>query len=189
MLRLLPLLLAACDPPADTADDLQWYVTCGDPVCSGYSGPWEGVPACGDVSAGDPCAEPGAECDFESECDARLVCAVEDPTQQPGGCPISRRRHKQAVRYLTEAERAAAADEVARTRLATWRYTWEPEGHKPHLGFLIDDQPGSAAVAADGEHVDLYGYTSLAIAAIQAQQAEIEALRAEVAALREKVGE
>ena len=23
---------------------LQWYSSCGDPVCSGYGGPWEGCP-------------------------------------------------------------------------------------------------------------------------------------------------
>jgi hypothetical protein len=32
--------------------------------------------------------------------------------------------------------------------------------------------------------VDLYGYTSLAIAALQEQQAEIDALKAEVEALK-----
>ncbi|MGH7896283.1 MAG: hypothetical protein ACREQL_16575, partial [Candidatus Binatia bacterium] len=52
------------------------------------------------------------------------------------------------------------------------------------LGFIIDDVGTSPAVAADGGHVDLYGYTSMAVAAIQAQQKRIEALEREVAALR-----
>lgn len=57
-------------------------------------------------------------------------------------------------------------------------------GEKLRLGFLIDDDPASPAVRPDGERVDLYGYTSLAIAALQEQQAEIDALKAEVEALK-----
>ena len=37
---------------------------------------------------------------------------------------------------------------------------------------------------ADGSSVNLYGYVSMAVAAIQAQSEEIVALRAEVARLR-----
>ena len=39
------------------------------------------------------------------------------------------------------------------------------------------------ALAADGKHVDLYGYTSLAIATIQEQQAQIDALEVRLKAL------
>src|SRR5439155_22412171 len=53
-----------------------------------------------------------------------------------------------------------------------------------HLGFIIDAVGASPAVAADGGHVDLYGYTSMAVGAIQAQQRRIDALTREVAALR-----
>jgi hypothetical protein len=41
-------------------------------------------------------------------------------------------------------------------------------------------------VAADGEHVDLYGYISMAVAALQVQAQEIAALRAEVKALKSR---
>jgi hypothetical protein len=52
---------------------------------------------------------------------------------------------------------------------------------------MIDDVAPSAAVAADRDHVDLHGYASMAVAAIQAQARELEALRAEVARLRARL--
>jgi len=79
-------------------------------------------------------------------------------------------------------ERGVASKIVLEMPLATWQYNWENEGE--HLGFLIDDVEGTAAVRPDGEHVDLYGYISLAVAAIQSQQAQIEALEAEIKALK-----
>jgi protein tyrosine phosphatase (PTP) superfamily phosphohydrolase (DUF442 family) len=71
--------------------------------------------------------------------------------------------------------------------LATWHYRAEDDAAREHLGFIIDDNPESPAVARTGEHVDLYGYTSMAVAAIQAQQKQIAALEAEVAALRKEM--
>ena len=47
--------------PRDTGDTeeegpLAWYSTCGDPVCSGYSGPFPGIPPCTGEAEGDRCA-------------------------------------------------------------------------------------------------------------------------------------
>ena len=56
-----------------------------------------------------------------------------------------------------------------------------------HYGFLIDDVAPSASVLPSGERVDLYAYTSMAVATIQEQQAQIDALRAEVDALKAQV--
>ena len=39
----------------------------------------------------------------------------------------------------------------------------------------------------DGEHVDLYGYTSLALAAIQSQQVQIAAQQVELVALQQQL--
>jgi hypothetical protein len=170
------------DPP-----ELQWWTTCGDPVCSGYDGPFDGVPLCTDETEGDPCADDTLQCDFESDCNALLVCAEDDPTAQTGGCPISRIAHKTEVNYLDDDALRAMANRALSTRLATWRYRWEEQGHKPHVGFMIDDDPTSPAVRADGEHVDLYGYTSLSLAAVQAQQAEIDEIRVELTKLRSQL--
>lgn len=169
-----------------TTGDLQWYYTCGDPACSEYRGPFDGVPLCADlaVASGDPCTDVSGQCDPVDSCNALLVCASEDPQQQTGGCPISLKKYKDEVRYLSAAERSSAAKQALAVPLATWRYKDGLDDGKTHLGFLIDDVPGSPAVQADGAHVDLYGYTSLAIAALQQQQAELDALKAEVAALQ-----
>jgi len=167
-----------------TADALQWYRTCGDPVCNRYTGPFEGVDACESEVAGAACADGGARCDPVDDCNALLLCTDSDPTQQVGGCPISRRRHKQQVAYLDPDDVRDLGAAALDLRLARWRYTWEDRSTKEHVGFLIDDAPTSPAVMADGEHVDLYGYATMALAASQRQQAEIDALRAELAALR-----
>jgi hypothetical protein len=64
------------------------------------------------------------------------------------------------------------------------RYTTDAAAAPERLGFLIDDTQQTPAVAPDATHIDLYGYTSMVVAAVQAQAKEIEALRREVAELR-----
>ena len=188
---LLCLSFAGC-----TGDDTEpdgtpnsWYTTCGDPVCQGYTGPFPGVAVCSDETVGEPCDDDGAECDLENDCNQRLVCAAEDPQDQVGGCPISKRDAKRDIHYLDAERREQYRQEALALALATWRYREESPDARPHLGFVIDDRPSSVAVRQDGERVDLYGYTSLAIAAIQAQQAEIEALKAKIEALETRLGE
>ncbi|WP_437277138.1 tail fiber domain-containing protein [Sorangium sp. So ce375] len=168
------------------AEELRWYLTCGDPVCSGHR-PRDGVKPCTDEKEGEPCAAPDATCDPANDCNAHLLCTSDDPRQGPGGCPRSRARYKHDIRYLQEAELERVRDELVATPLATWRYNHEGERGREHLGFIIDDNPASPAVARDGDHVDLYGYTSMAVAAIQMQQKQIAALERELAALRKEL--
>lgn len=183
---ILSLLLAGCPEPTP---EPTWFLDCGDPACSGYDGPFDGVPLCTSEAEGDPCADEGATCDPVDDCNALLVCATEDPQDQTGGCPISRVRHKRDVRYLDPAGVADAAAQAGAMRLATWNYRWEPAGTPPHLGFLIDDVEGSVAVRPDGEHVDLYGYTSLVLAATQAQQVRLAEQEARLAAQEARIRE
>jgi len=185
---LLPLLACGGDTDTDTdtpAGDPQWYLGCGDPVCQAYSGPFDGVPLCTDagIDVGTPCDAVGETCDPVDACNALVQCTTSDPLQDPYGCPVSLARHKRDVRYLASEDRAGAARELNAMKLATWRYKGALDDGKTHLGFLIDDVPGSSVVAADGQHVDLYSYTSLAIATIQQQQQQIEALEARLEAL------
>jgi hypothetical protein len=172
---------------------LQWYYTCGDPVCRMHHD-HAGAPPCTTEKAGDPCTTEGQQCDPIDPCNKLLVCATSDPTKQPGGCPISRARYKHDIRYLPGAELARVHDDLVTMRLATWRYNHEGAEAREHLGFIIDDNPESPSVDASGDHADLYGYTSMAVAAIQvqekaiaAQQKQLEALRQEVEALRGEV--
>ena len=141
------------------------------------------IPACTTEKAGDACASVGTSCDPIDPCNVHLLCSNSDPTKQAGGCPISRAKYKRDIRYLSAAEVESYKRTLLATRLATYTYKAAPEAG-PQLGFIIDDVGAGPSVNADGETVNLYGYTSMAVAALQAQQGEIDALRAELAALR-----
>ena len=95
--------------------------------------------------------------------------------------------YKRDIHYADDAELARTHDDLMRFRLARWRYKTETAGAREHLGFLIDDVPDSAAVASDGGHVDVYGYASMAVAALQVQAKRMDALEREVKALREEL--
>jgi len=170
---------------------LQWYTTCGDPVCNVADGgamPPPGVPLCTTETEGGACTSEGTTCwPSNSTCGESLKCAKSDPKDNPGGCPISRVSHKKDIQYLSESEIEALATEARLMRLSTWRYKGEADLAKPHVGFLIDDMPESAAVEASGERVDLYGYTSMAIAATQSQDKRLDAMEKEMRALRDEV--
>jgi hypothetical protein len=161
----------------------QMFWTCGDPVCSGWTN--KGLKKCGNRQAGDPCqaSQIGKECDPHDACNATLVCSDKDPIG-PFGCPISRRAAKKDIAYADAMDLERLRAQLLDVRLATYRYNEEPESAKTHLGFVIDDDPTSPAVAPNGQQVDLYAYTSMAVATIQVQQRQIEALTREVEALK-----
>jgi hypothetical protein len=72
-------------------------------------------------------------------------------------------------------------------RLASYKYRPGVADDGRHLGFIIEDQPpGSPAVLSSRERVDLYGYVSMAVAAIQKQDREIAALRRKVEELEKR---
>jgi hypothetical protein len=121
-------------------------------------------------------------CDPQDDCNSLLVCATSDPKLGRGGCPISRRSTKQDIHYLNDTERAQYQRELLKMRLASWRYKHDPA--KKRLGIIIDDNEDSAAVDARRDQLDLYGYTSMVVAALQVQAREIEALKRQVAALK-----
>jgi hypothetical protein len=99
-------------------------------------------------------------------------------------CPISRREYKRDIEYLDPPDLARAYEELRRIRLATYQYKDEPEASPRRLGFIIDDAPASACVSPDGRTVDLYGYLSMAVAAVQVQAREIDKLRVEIQELK-----
>jgi hypothetical protein len=193
MKYLLVLLLLApqCTP---TTKELQWYQTCGDPVCGGHTD--RGLEPCTTEEVGAACDDEEATCDLGDDCNSALLCTTEDPATN---CPISLRSAKRDIQYLPPEARSAVAQRLLNTRLATYQYNKQTDDRQ-HFGFIIDDDPQSPAVAADGGHVDLYGYTSMAVATLQeqalqiqtqhaqlqAQQVQIDALRAEIEALKKK---
>ncbi len=161
-----------------------WWTTCGPPTCSPDGAvPDSGLPHCAPGQAGTACSTPGAECDPYAPCDAHLLCSDKDPKTGPGGCPISRARFKKDIRFLSPPELRQYSRALLDLPLATFRYRSGDD--RTHLGFLIDGHESLAGV--EGDHVDLYGYTSMAVAALQVQQQQIAELRAELAALRRQM--
>ena len=177
-----PLLSCAGEPTPEP----RWYFTCGDPVCAGPK-PHPGVATCSSEDPGEACVPEGATCDPMDECNRLLLCATSDPTQGPVGCPVSRARFKREIAYLDEAELRRLHAELQRFRLATYRYRAAGPGDRAHLGFIIEDVEPSVAVDAEGGRVDLYGYASMAVAALQVQARQIESLQAELLALRREL--
>jgi hypothetical protein len=156
---------------------LHWVVSCGSPVCQGngfYDDP--NIPNCTTEKEGDVCQTQGQRCDGVAMCGATLLCA----SKPPQTCPISRARYKQQISYLNDAERDQYHEQITQLRLASYRYTSAP--NVPQLGFMIDDVEPSVAVA--GDHVNLYAYLSMAVAAIQVQDRQIKALQRELEQLR-----
>jgi len=204
-MRVLCLLLfSACATEEDAAlraDDVlqlepgqvapppsmpQLYTTCGDPVCSGWD--YKGVARCPDIAEEGlacPPAAVGRSCDPGDGCNALITCAVDDP--KAGGCPISLRAAKKNIVYLDPHQIERLSDDLLNYRLASWQYLDESDDAKGHVGFIIDDVGDAPSVAPDGGHVDLYGYTSMAVAALQAQAAQIEDLERELERLRHEV--
>lgn len=171
-----------------SAGDLKWYATCGPPICrepSGSGGTASGQPPCTTTEkAGDMCTSTGTECDSGDACSGPLVCATSDP-KHGGSCPISRAKYKTDIEYLSAPERAKLADDIQSIPLVRYRYKDGPE--REHLGFIIEDVEPSPGVDSQHDQVDLYGYTSMAVAALQEQHREIEALKQEVRELREEL--
>ena len=189
-----------CNAPADWAQyytqaecegassDLRWFATCGDPVCGPNSGQPTGQPLCAsDQSEGAACSGEGDLCDPSIGCNTNLICASSDPKLSVGGCPISRARYKHDIEYVTAEQRARLAQQILSLPLATYRYR-DSDGTS-HLGFIIEDVEPSLSVDSARDRVDLYGYTSMTVAAVQEQGRELQALRDEVAALRAMVTE
>lgn len=120
-----------------------------------------------------------------------MLCAQRDPKQQAGGCPISRARFKQDVRYLDDTQKQQIREEIEDLQLASYRYRNGRIGGPLRLGFLIDDVVerknsgllASAAIDAERDQAELYGCISMAVAALRAQRRQTASLQAEVAAV------
>ncbi len=183
-----------CDPVVsgrcgvDAGPQLQWYSSCGYPVCME---PLDG----GDTTdsgahcrfEGTPCAVAGLLCGTpsQSNCGVVMVCAASDPHKAPGGCPVSTRKYKDGIEYVSSTELQQLHDETMGIRLATYRYKPQVADPGPtHFGFIIEDNLQTPAVDPMHDRVDMYGYVSMVVAAMQVQEKEIAELRAQVEAAR-----
>lgn len=134
---------------------------------------------------GSACTSEGKSCTYACGTSGARVCEQGAWYAADGGpCPVSSRRAKQGIVYVSRTERQRIAEDLARFKLATYEYRDPALAGRRHLGFIIEDVPGSPAVDRDGNMVDLYGYTSMLVAAVQAQGEEIRRLKLDLARLK-----
>jgi hypothetical protein len=165
------------------------------PVCGPSAQPvWtctspQTMPGCpnAEPNLGTACTTEGATCSYQCNHMTRICQGGIWTGKQGFGCPISSRAAKREIHYLDPAELRRVSDELLHTRLASWEYRDVALAGKRHLGFIIEDQPGSVAVDRSGAMVDLYSYTSMLVAATQVQAREIERLSRELADLKKQL--
>jgi hypothetical protein len=176
----------SCKPAASDAGSAgpTWFYTCGDPVCRGHT--ITSVPKCnsGDV-AGSACSTPGAQCDPDDGCNRLLQCDTMDPTHG-GVCPISRAKYKEDIHFIEPNEMQRYHDELMQLPLATYKYKDARPGERQHLGFIIDGHESMICVQPERDQIDVYGYASMAVAALKVQAQQIEQLQLQLKSLEQK---
>jgi hypothetical protein len=134
---------------------------------------------------GSACTTTGQQCRYGCGQDGARVCTDGVWFRADGGpCPISTRKLKQEITYVSPTERHRLYDETLAVRLATWEYTDPSIARGRKLGFIIEDSPGIPAIDRERQMVDLYGYASMLLATAQTQAEQIAALQKEVKQLR-----
>jgi hypothetical protein len=179
-----------CPKDGGTAPALNWYMTCGDPVCQD-PGPDAGAPVKCDP-LGSACKTKGETCGNPAlNCGAVQVCDDHDPKGGVGGCPISTKKAKQDISYVNDADLTRLHDETIRMKLATYRYKGKfvdpSDPNATHLGFIVEDQPQSLSVDRGHDRVDLYGYMSMAVATMQVQEKQLQTQEKQIAALQKQI--
>jgi hypothetical protein len=168
---------------AQPAGNLAYYATCGDVVCrvGPGTGADSGVASCGSIKTGDPCTVADAMCDPGTVCGVMLKCAT---GRLDKNCPISSAAFKKDINYLGAEDLEKLASTAQHIKLATYYYKDQKPEEQKHLGFIIQDDPNSPAVYTSRDKVDLYGYASMAVAALQVQNKQIAKLERELGELR-----
>jgi hypothetical protein len=92
--------------------------------------------------------------------------------------------YKRDIETLDHEALKRISEELRKIKLTTYQYKTDPDASPRRLGFIIDDTKSSYPINSDGNSVNLYGYVSMAVAAIQIQSHQIDALRAEIARLK-----
>ena len=137
---------------------------------------------------GKGCDVEGTKCEYECGAGGARTCTdgvwVE---ADGGGCPISSRRAKTNIRYLSDAQVEAISRRLMQMKLARYEYVDPTIADGEQLGFIIEDDPQSPAVDARGNMVDLYGYASMLAADAQAKGERIEQLEERLGELERRM--
>ena len=114
-----------------------------------------------------------------------LGCTGDDTDGPNATLATSSRRLKEEIAYVSPADLEQLKEAIVKVRLATFRHK---QGDKArHLGFIIEDSPDIPASDMQRSRVDLYAYTSMAVAALQVQAKQIEQLEADVDVLSNEI--
>ncbi len=101
---------------------------------------------------------------------------------------MSSSKFKNDIHYVDENQLEQLHDETMQVRLATYNYKGQfGDPDVKHLGFIIEDNPQSFAVDRGHDRVDLYGYLSMVVAAMQVQERQIADLRRQLVGGRSNV--
>jgi len=162
---------------------------CSDSACVAAECPNGGCNSGGCCNG--QCCDTGQVCCLDNGPVEFFLCQDPDAGSCPIGCGgmcVSRRDAKRDIEYLDEGQLRSAEAQVLKIPLARFNYKWDGPNERRRLGFIIDDVAPSPGVIdeARGE-VDLYGYTSLAVAALQEQGKEIDRLRKQVDELQKRL--
>ena len=135
---------------------------------------------------GTPCNAEGLFCAYGCEQDVSRSCqgGMWEKATAPYGCPVSTRAAKREIHYLDGDELTRVAARAAGLRLATYRYLDPALGGRRRLGYILEDSPESPSSDLERREVDLYSYSSMALALAQDQRRELRAMQSQIAALR-----
>lgn len=134
------------------------------------------------------CGGEGASCAKGERCCKGLTCCAGIPVP-PGMefcgtiCPISDRNQKE---NFTPIDRGDILREVAGLDITSWSYRSDPS-HTRHLGPMAQDFRATFGLGGSDEAIFLVDADGVALAAIQALNAEVASLRNESASLRQTV--
>jgi hypothetical protein len=134
---------------------------------------------------GTACVTDGESCAFEEavECgQSRMECRGGVWQIANTSCPASTAGAKEDIHYVSDSDAEYLRQSLMRIPLATYRY--KGSDATTHLGFVIEDvEARSPAVLPSRDRVDLYGFVTMAVAALQRQEKDIATLKADVARL------
>ncbi len=142
----------------------------------------------GKPNLGTPCLQTGKKCQYHCGFDGARECKGGAWYAASGTpCPISSRRAKKEIVYLSKNDGDAIARKLLKVKLATYRYRDPSNGQGRKLGFILEDVGRSYAGDPARGRVDIYGYTSMLLATVQAQQRTIMKLEKQIKALQKTV--
>jgi hypothetical protein len=113
-----------------------------------------------------------------------VCCPVTDICGCEPHCGVSSRVFKTDIHYLSDAEEKELQSQLRALRLASYRYKDSLDDGRTHVGYILEDSPDAASSDLARSRVDLYTYSTMAVATLHAQDEKIASLEAQMKELR-----